>query len=127
MAKLVTMLVRREAIIPFPRQKLVPLAGGFHRVATAPLVLLPPGPPNILVPLLRFVCSPAIENILLVKIALGGIDRAPATGFVSAALMRQIAFGDLVDPQVPIEAEFAVLEPLTLDCGFVCAVRKEVG
>lgn len=120
-ARVVTMRERRETIIPFPRIELQPQVPRKH--STIAMTEVPDG--NIKVLLLRFLVDPAIERQLLVKAAIEGKART-SREFISAALLRQLELCELIDPREPIETEFLALEPLVLDCGFVCKMNYEV-
>lgn len=106
--------------MPFQRLQLQP--GKEYELTTQP-PLPSPQAPNLLVPLLRFICNPEIASKLLVKVSIEGHHRS-SQEFVSGALASLISLNAMVDPSKPITMLFMATEPLVADCGIVCKLRS---
>ena len=122
----VTMVERREIILPFPREHLkghqewkTP-----YQVATLPITNLPSYATRVPIMMSLFIVSPAIENKLLVRARIKDRERT-GTGLVAASLLAQLAINEIIDPREPHLCEFVALEDLVLDCGFIISVKYE--
>jgi hypothetical protein len=114
-----------ESILPFSREPLYTGSTKTIRTAIPSDVGDQIRSENRRIPLLRFIVNPAQASAVLVRLSIAGLERS--NGFVSAALLSQISLNEIVDADVPIEAEFRALENgIVLDCGIVCRLKRAI-